>query len=74
MNMNNDYDIILMCALRYAFGRKTYVVPTVMNAIREYVKDNPSMREKFINEIQRLIDEPTRYLSKKEWEDFVKEL
>jgi hypothetical protein len=72
--MNNDYDIILMCALRYAFGRKTYVVSTVMNAIRKYVKDNPSMREKFINEIQRLIDEPLRYLSKKEWEDFVKEL
>lgn len=48
----NGYDIILMCAFRYALGRKTYVVDYVTKAIHSYW---PEMREStksiFVKEI-----------------------
>ena len=69
-----DFDIILMCALRYAFGRRTYVVSIVKDYIRNYIKENPNMKEKFVKEIESLISERNRYDSHETWKNFMTEL
>lgn len=69
-----DFDIILMCALRYAFGRRTYVVSIVQDYIRNYIKENPNIKEKFVKEIEDLINERNRYDSHETWKNFIAEL
>jgi hypothetical protein len=53
---NLDWDIILFCAFRYALGRRTYVVGTVINAIISEWDHMPDVtRQKFISEIKDAI-------------------
>lgn len=69
-----DFDIILMCALRYAFGRRTYVVPVVQEHIHNYLSEHPEMKEKFVKEIENLISERSRYDSCDAWKNMIKNI
>lgn len=50
--MDLDDEILLFCAFRYALGRQTYVVGTVVNRlIREYLNIDPINQQKYVKEI-----------------------
>jgi hypothetical protein len=52
--MDLDDNIILFCAFRYALGRRTYVVSTVIRRlIDQYLNIHPVDREKYVEEIDK---------------------
>lgn len=51
--MTTDESIILSCAFRYALGRRTYVVSTIVNKILDSWDDIPQhSRDRFCKEIK----------------------
>lgn len=59
--MNNVcQEVVLMCALRYAYPRKSYVVATVADEIYNYCEKEPQYAAKFIKELERLHEDSTQ--------------
>ena len=80
--MNNDQDIsiVVAAALRYALGRKSYIVPTIQNFILRYKDNNLIKRDKhlYITDIKKFLDgSATEYMDEytlDSWKTFLKEL
>jgi len=54
--MDLDDEILLFCAFRYALGRRTYVVGTIVRKlIKEFENIHPINREKYVKEIDEAI-------------------
>lgn len=83
--MNNDRDIslILAAALRYSFGRRSYIVPTIRDFLRRH-KDNKFIKrdmrlyiadiERYLNDINAGDEAFTTDYDVKEWKNFLAEL
>jgi hypothetical protein len=56
--MDLDDEILLFCAFRYALGRQTYVVSTVIGKlIKEFENIDPINRKKYVQEIDEAISD-----------------
>jgi hypothetical protein len=53
--MKNDYECILICAIRYALGRQTYMVEVVTNYI---INEIPKLTNKCKDIMIRDIENP----------------
>lgn len=61
-----DLELIMMCAMRYAFGRTSYVVGTVQNFIVEHCELENI--DKFVKDIERFLkDYEDNFFHKDEW-------
>ena len=66
-----DGDLILMCAYRYACGRSTYIVSTMVDTIINEWPNLPHNMKKQINkEIQQAIDHGSAgmEMDKRQWQ------
>lgn len=65
ITIKNDYELkdIVICALRYSLGRRTYIT----RATADFIKDNPKLIDKrvknvMLNDLKQYFDE------RKQWE------
>lgn len=80
--MNNDQDIsiVVAAALRYALGRRSYIVSTIQNFILRHKDNNLVKRDKhlYITDIKKFLEGPTAEFMDQytldSWKTFLQEL
>lgn len=78
-----DIGLVIVSALRYALGRKTYIVPTMQNFILKYLEDPEMQKIKniIVKDVKNYIDvwgDATKDLMQEydinSWKNFLKKL
>lgn len=80
MNNDKDISIVVAAALRYALGRRSYIVSTIQNFILYHKDNNLIKRDKhlYIADVKKFLEGPTAEFMDQytlnSWKTFLKEL
>lgn len=70
----DDLELVMMCAMRYAYGRRTYVVETIQDFVLKHCDE--SLIDKFVKDVENYLKDYKTWYSPSQsvlqsWESFI---